>query len=215
MTRQFIAFTIACLFASQSLFAQSEVQQVLKNKKVIHTYDIWKLVNIKGEDKTQVTINAISYNELHIPDGKLAIQFDLLIESSMVTDPTVQKEQNYFKYIDKKEYAEVKLAVSEIKKNYISRKKSEQFGSINYITQDGINIGFRYTDGQNIAYIEYLLKNGQTVIGEFSNPENFFNTLHEQLDSASKQLYLPENAAKLKNAKKSHQEVKDVIIDDI
>jgi hypothetical protein len=79
--------------------------------------------------------------------------------------------------------------------------------------QGGIKIG-TITILKDSRYIS--ISAGQIEVrNESTSPDDFFATLKQQFDIASKELYLPENAEKLKKAKKGSGEAKDVNINDL
>lgn len=216
--KRIILFALVTLLGLPCIYAQidnaADLRKAIEAKKTLHSFNIWQLDKIRGEDKAFLTLNAIEYSELNVPEKTFAVQFDLNLEAGTVNDPANHFVKRHFMYIDKGEYAEVMVATKEIIKDYKARKETLKYGAIQYVTLDGIKLGFEYTVAKDIAYVEYNL-NGGIFRGEFQYPDKIFQLIHDQLDIANRKLYLPENEEKLKKAKKSKQEAKDVIIDDI
>lgn len=218
MNRFIYLITLITFFGVQGINAQIEsgadLRKAIERTKTLHSFNIWQLKKVRGEDKAMLTLNAIEYSALNIPGQTFAVQFDLNLESGSVNDPTNHFTKRHYMYIDESEYTEVMVALKDIIKDYKARKKETKYGAIQYVTLDGIKLGFEYSIEKNVAYIEYNL-NGKIFRGEFQYPDKIFELIHEQLNISGQKLYLPENEEKMKNAKKSKQDSKDVIIDDI
>ena len=86
--------------------------------------------------------------------------------------------------------------------------------TMSYITKGGVEFGFVNNDQKEVGFLAVILENAK-ISCEYYDIDDFLTELRDHIDIASKDLYLPENAEKLKKAKKGSQEVKDVIIDDI
>lgn len=207
-----LLLNVNCVFSQISNAA--DLSKAIEQKETLHSFNIWQLERIRGNDKAIVTLNAIEYYVLNTTIKTYAVQFDVNLESGSVNDPANRFVKRHYLYIQEGEYAKVMVALKEIVKDYRTKKDGEQFGSAQYVTIDGIKIGYEYTLYKDLAYIEYNL-NGGTFRAEFQYPGKLLELLHDQLDIASQKLYLPEYEEKLKKAKKSKQEAKDVIIDDI
>jgi len=104
--------------------------------------------------------------------------------------------------------------LNSFKDDIISRKKDRRYGSLTYISNDGVKFDYQYKPDYEKIFITFS-KGTSPVTAEFAGSEKFFIEWHDQFEIASKKLYLPENAEKLKKAKKGDGETKDVNIDDI
>jgi len=195
--------------------SQSKIRAALNKVKTLHSYDIYHLSEVKGEEKSELNLFAIEYSEYNVPNKLTSIQFELNLETNIPGETTTKASSNYYGYIDEDEYPEVTLAITNLMEDLNDRDEKNTYGSITYITKDRICFGYILTHEKEFAFVE-LVENNIKIRADFSNPLKFFQALSEQLDIATKKLYLPENAEKLKNAKKSKQgDAKDVIIDDI
>lgn len=212
--------TLICLVVSSFILnaqgTSSKISQTLQKSKTLHTSDLWHVIETKGEDKSVLNLFAAEYSEFNIPSKLIGLQFELYIETTLPAESSSKLSNKFYSYIDENEYPEAILALNNLISDLNNRVKDEKDGEAFYITQDGIKIGYRLSPESEIAYIE-LNSLSSPKRAEFSNPLKFLQEINNVMDIVSKKLYLPENAEKLKNAKKQKQqeEVKDVIIDDI
>ncbi len=201
-------------FAEAQNTQSSKIRESLNMPHVLHSMNSWYLYQIRGSNKTELTLEAVEYSELNSQNKITGIQLELFLEPGYISESAPIINKHYFAYIDESEYPELTLALNKILSNYKARKKEEKHGSLVYTTIDGITFGYRYNRENNIAYVSFPSKNGEVKF-EFPDPVKIFQVLHNKLDIATKKLYLPENIEKIKKAKKTKQEKKDVIIDDI
>lgn len=181
---------------------------------IMHTTNTWQLNQDKGENKAELTMDAVEYTAIGTSTHLSGIILQLKFETPINADGSAKSNQYYYAYIDEDEFPEFILVLNNFKDDIINRKKDKRYGSLTYITNDGIKIDYQYKPDYEKVFVTFL-KSSTVVNAEFNNNEKFFSTWKDQIDIASKKLYLPENAEKLKKAKKGDSDAKDVKIDDI
>ena len=193
---------------------ESKIATELKKIQTIHTLESWQLTALKGINKMELLLEAVDYRAENSTTNLKGIKVKLIPES-LTSISDVTKSMLLFEgFIDNSEYAEVMVVLNKMSADFKKRNPVKKRGSMDYTTKGGIKFGFIYTESKEVGLISILYSDVEISV-EFSTIEKFLNDLRTYIDIASKDLYLPENAEKLKNAKKSNQEVKDVIIDDI
>lgn len=193
---------------------QSQVRLSLKKTKTQHSSDLYHLTEIKGIDKAELNLYAMEYSEYNIPNKQICMQFELYTKNNSGCGSSKAKKITYA-YVDEQEYPEVIVVITNLLSDLANKHKSEKQGSFSYTTNDGIKFGFLLTPQKACAFIEISENNTISRI-EFSNPSKFYNELNKMFDIATKKLYLPANAQKLKNVKKQKGDnSKEIIIDDI
>lgn len=193
---------------------ESKIARELTSVQTIHNIESWQLIAIKGINKVELVLEAIEYSSATNSEILKGIEVKLIPES-LASSSDVTKSMKLFEaFIDQAEYAEVMVVINKMSADFKKRSSIKKRGSQLYTTKGGIKFGYIYSDRKEVGLISILF-NDSEIYAEFSNIDKFFIDLRTNIDIASKELYLPENAEKLKNAKKSNQEVKDVIIDDI
>lgn len=192
---------------------KSEISEALKEREVLHITNIWKIDALKSDNKLEVIFEAVDYKALSKATLKKGLKITFLSESMNGT-VAAKSASEFEAYLDEPEYPGTLVAVNQFIRDINKRDANNLHGSMSYITKSGIKIGYLLSTTKEIAYISLIYSNAE-IKAEFSNPKRFFEDFKEYLDIVSKDLYLPENMEKLKKVKKSSQEAKDVIIDDI
>lgn len=201
---------------SQTFFGtppQSKISEAIIKKQTTHVLDIWEINKVDAENNLELYIDAVKYSAVNSSESLKAVKFTLISESN--SDDNAAKTASEFEaYLDETEYPEVLVVVNQIIADIKSKETRNLMGSIIYTTKGGIKFGHIISSSKEIAFISLLYSNAE-IRAEFSNAEKFYEDLKKHLEIASKDLYIPENLEKLKKVKKSNQEAKDVIIDDI
>lgn len=192
---------------------KTKLSTAQKEHKVTHINDIWQLAEFDGNDKLDILLEAVEYHQLGENEKLRGIKLTVLDEGG-AGENTAKKITEYVSYIDEVEFAEITVVLSDMIADLAKRETSEQFGSMTYISTGGIVIGFTKSKNKKVGQLGIAFENG-TITADFSNIEKMLTEFKEQLDSVSKQLYLPANAEKQKKVKKSKQEATDIIVDDI
>lgn len=186
--------------------AISKISAELNKKQITHSIDSWQIESIKGDNKVEFLIEAVTYSALNSTNSLNGIRITLL--------QYIDKANKYTIYIDDIHYSEIMVVINQMLTDYKKKVLNNRHGSMAYTTLNGIKFGFNYTEQKDEAYLS-ILHNQSEITCEFSSIDTFLNQFLNNINIASKHLYLPENAEKIKNVKKSNQEVKDVIINDI
>lgn len=218
-----IHLVFGILFLSVSgLFSQtfygtpptSKISTALNRAQVTHKLNIWQLDEVKSDNKFVVYFDAIEYTSLNSQEVLKGIKITLKADNGDVDNNVAKSAKLFEAYIDQQDYADVLVVVNQLLTDLSKREKTESKGACSYITKGNVKLGFNYTQVNELAYISFLYSQAE-IMAEFSNIEKFFTQFRSYIEIASKELYLPQNSEKLKNVKKSNQEAKDVIIDDI
>lgn len=218
--KKIFLFTIA-IIAGTTLFAQSKfgmppatnLSTELAKPLVMHTEKSWKLNKVNGTNKVDLIVEAVEYTSKGTPLIK-GIKVTLLPESSTAGDAIALSSKEFVSYIEKAEYSEVIVVLNQMLAEFKKMDDDDIKATVSYITKGGVEFGFVNTDQKEVGFLSIVLDNA-IVSCEYYDIDDFLTDLRDNIDIASKDLYLPENAEKLKKAKKGNQEVKDVIIDDI
>lgn len=191
----------------------SKISDALQKRQVTHQVNLWNIAQLHADNKFNVYIEAAEYKATNSSDILQGIKFTLFSESSDIMG--VALTSNTFEsYLDESGYAEFLVAVNQILNQIKTKMNSNSLGSSSFISKSGIKIGFLIGADKEIAYLS-ILYDSYEIRSEFSNPNKFFENLKEYMNIVAKELYLPKNIEKLKKVKKSNQEAKDVIINDI
>lgn len=212
----FCALSSTVVFSQQTLYGSaptSQISKALVNAQVIHQIDLWDIADESAENKMDVFFEAVQYSAKNNSEIKKGFKITF-ISTSGDEDGAAKSSSEFEAYIDESEYPGVIVAINQIINDINKRDANDKKGSMTYITNSGIKIGYLIGSNKEIAFISMLYSNAE-IKAEFSSPDNFFEEFKEYIEIASKDLYLPENLEKLKKVKKSTQEAKDVIIDDI
>jgi len=203
--------------STQTLYGKapsSKISDALNQKQVSHLLDLWQLGDFKSTNKFTVIMDAVQYRSLNKTELYKGLRVKFIAEAtSNETNLSISAKQ-FEAFFEDADYPEVLVAINQFITEFKKMKLGANNGAMSYITKSGIKIGFNYTKNQEVAYISILFSDAE-IMAEFSTIEKFLIELKSLLDIAYKELYLPENAEKLKKVKKSTQEAKDVIIDDI
>jgi hypothetical protein len=190
------------------------ISKALESVQTIHTLSVWELARLSGENEFKLLIDAVEYKATNQTEVIKSLRFNIVGKESAESDLITKSYMNTTSYVEDNEYALVIVAIDNMMKDMKDRKSQKKFGEMNYITKGGIKIGYVYNSSKMVAYVSIIA--GQIeVSNESASPDDFFETLKQQFDIASKELYLPENAEKLKKAKKGSGEAKDVNINDL
>jgi hypothetical protein len=202
---------------AQSYYGSGPVSKLsteLNKPQISHSFDIWQLNDSKGDNKMSLVIEAVKYSAVNNPETLKGIKIQLLPENS-ITENTIAASQKQFEaFIDESEYSELMVVLKQMILEFKKKEKAQLYNGMTYSTKSGVKLGFIYTEKEKMAYISLQYSQAE-IRCEFSHIEKFLTDFRSYIDIAAKDLYLPENTEKLKKAKKSSQEAKDVIIDDI
>ncbi|MBI9065689.1 MAG: hypothetical protein JEZ09_00275 [Salinivirgaceae bacterium] len=204
-------------FAQQTLYGtppSSKISKALNQSQITHTLNIWEIDEQKAEDKIELIVEAVQYKAANSTDILKGVKISLFSENTSGEEKTAKTSNEFEGYIDESEYSEVLVVVSQILADIKRKTDKNSKGSMVFITKGGIKLGYIFNTKKEIAFLSLLYQNAE-IRSEYSNAKKFFEEFKGYIEIASKDLYLPENKDKLKNAKKSNQEAKDVIIDDI
>jgi hypothetical protein len=192
----------------------SKIADALNKKQVNHTLNTWQLEELKSDNKFTVSIDAVEYSTLNSTEKLKGLKLSFKSENVENESNAAKTLRSFEAYIDFQDYAEILVVINQLKSELAKREKANQKGSNTYITKGGIKFGYDYTASKEAAFISLLYSNAEVMV-EFSNIDKFLGQFKGFVEIASKDLYLPQNSDKLKKAKKSNLEAKDVIIDDI
>lgn len=192
----------------------SKISMELNKQQVSHSFDIWQLNDSKGENKMSLVVEAVKYSAVNNPETLKGVKIQLLPENTITENTIATSQKQFDAFIDDTEYSELMVVLKQMIIEFKKKEKAKQRNGMNYCTKSGVKLGFINTEKKEAAYISLQYSHAE-IRCEFSNIEKFLTEFREYIDIAAKELYLPENAEKLKKAKKSSQETKDVIIDDI
>lgn len=216
-----VQILIFVLFISlQPLFAQlgkapaSKLSEALAQKQIVHSLNVWELEELKSENKFILFLEAVQYSSPNIPEQLKGIRLTFISETVVSENSLAKNSKVLEAFIDASEYSELMVALNQMLIEFKKGEKSAQKGEMYYTTLSGIRFGFLKTVKKNAAILSLQFSDAE-VVAEFSGTEKFLTEMKQFIDIASKDLYLPENIEKMKNVKKSNQEAKDVIIDDI
>ncbi len=213
------AFVIGMLISAQAQVnfgtpPASKISTELNNKKVTHSIDIWELDSKKGNNKMEIVIEAAKYSALNSTDILKGVKITIIPDNSISENEIAKSSKRFEAYIDEDEYSDILVVLNQMINNYKNKEKNKTKGNMVYTTAGGIRIGFNYTENKKVGYLSIMYSESE-ISCEFSDIKDFLSELRNNIDMASKDLYLPENTNKLKKVKKSDQKAKDVIIDDI
>jgi len=192
----------------------SRISDALNQKQVSHILDIWQLGEFKSTNKFNVIMDAVQYRSLNKTESYKGLRVKFIAEANSNENNLSVSAKQFEAFFEDADYPEVLVAINQFITEFKKMKPAAKNGAMSFITKSGIKIGFNYTKNQEVAYISFLYSDAE-IMAEFSGLEKFLIELKSVMDIAYKELYLPENAEKLKKVKKSTQEAKDVIIDDI
>ncbi|MDA3894104.1 MAG: hypothetical protein PF517_20790 [Salinivirgaceae bacterium] len=217
-----LAFFVITLGLSLSSQAQidfgsapkSKILTELDKKQTTHSVESWELESTKGINKVNLVIEAVKYTSQDGSNEQKGIKMILIPEYINTDNELALSSKELVSYIDNSEYPEIIVVLNTMLNDYRKKEDNNSHGSMTYITEGNIKIGFVQTEQKEIAYLSILYSKAE-VICEFSDIDDFLSELKNYIDVASKELYLPENVEKLRKAKKSNHEAKDVIINDI
>jgi len=212
-----ILFNITFNCLSQENYGDAPTSKILEelNKtQTIHIINSWQLESNKSDNKMDCTLEAIKYKALnkHIELKGIKVTFNT--NAGIAEESAAKSSKQFIGYIDQDEYSETMVVLNQMLQEFQKRTASEKRGEMSYITKGGIKFGFIYTEENEIGYLSILYSNAEFCC-EFSDIDKFLLNFRKQIDIAQKDLYLPQNAEKLKKAKKSNIKAKDVLIDDI
>ncbi len=204
-------------FSQQSFIGKpnpTAISKALELNQTIHSLSVWELARMSGENGIKLLIDAVEYKAINQTEVLKGLRMNITGKENAEADLITKSYTNVTSYVEDNEYALVIIAIDNMMKDMKDRKLQKKFGEMNYITKGGIKIGYIYNSSKTVAYISIIA--GQIEVrNESTSPDDFFATLKQQFDIASKELYLPENAEKLKKAKKGSGEAKDVNINDL
>jgi len=192
----------------------SKISTELNKKQVTHSLEVWQLESEKGDNSIKLILEAVKYSALNSSDELKGIRVILHPTGSTIENETSKSLKEFIAFIDQSEYSDVMVVIKQMITNFAKKEESDKRGSTSYTTQTGIKFGFDYTKNKEAAFISLVYSQAE-ISCEFSDIDEFLNNFRGFINIAAKDLYLPENAEKLKKAKKSNQEAKDIIIDDI
>lgn len=211
-----ILASFSTMLKSQSDFGkapETNISAELAKPLVMHTEKCWKLDKVNGTNRMDLVIEAVEYTAKGATPLK-GVKFTLLPEGSTAGEAVAQSSKEFVSYIEKSEYSEVTVVLNQMLSEFKKMDNDDIKASMSYITKGGIEFGFINNDQKEVGFLSLVLSNA-VISCEYYDIDDFLTDLRDHIDIASKDLYLPENAEKLKKAKKGNQEVKDVIIDDI
>ena len=187
-------------------YTVSKISTELNKKQITHSINSWQIASIEGDNKVELLIEAIKYSALNSTVNLKGLKISLLSENDANKTAII--------YIDDNNYSEIMVVVNQMLTDFKKKRTNGTHGSMVYTTLNGIKFGYNYTENTEVSYLS--LENNQSETScEFKEIDTFLNNFLNFINIASKDLYLPENAEKIKKVKKSNNELKDVIIDDI
>jgi hypothetical protein len=204
--------------AQQSFIARpapTSISKALDQIHVLHSINSWQIKQIDTENNYKIVIEAIEYLAVNPSTNLKGLKIVLLNKKTEEGDFFSRAMTQISTYIEDNEYAEILIALDNMIKGYQDKKAKKEYGEMSYLTKGGVRIGYSLNPIKPIAYL--AIKTGEIEISAESNsPEGFLKDIKDQFDIANKELYLPENLLKLKNAKKSNtKDAKDVNIEDL
>ncbi len=192
----------------------SKIATELSKKQVASSIEIWPLESTSGTNHVEIQIEAIKYSALTGIDELKGISFRIIPNNTGSLNDFIKTSVQFEGILDQSEYPEVMVVLKQMVEDFRKKDNAKKYGSMSYITKSGLKFGYFYNDKKEYAYVSLLYSEAE-ITCEFSSIDKSLTDIRNQIDIASKDLYLPENAEKLKKAKKSNQEAKDVNIDDI
>jgi hypothetical protein len=220
-----IYLTITFLFnmiyfaAAQEAFiakpASTNISKALEQIHTIHSVSMWPVKQIDTDNNFKIILEAIDYKAMDQTQILKGLRVVLLNKKGSEGDFLSKTFSQVTTYIEDNEYAEVLVAIDNIIKDLQAKQSKKVFGEMNYLTKGGVRIGYNLNPNKPVAYL--AIKAGDLEISaESTSPDKFLQDLKDQFDIVNKELYLPENAEKLKKAKKSGtKDTKDVNIEDL
>ena len=187
----------------------SKISTELNKREIIHSFISWQLASIHGNNRTELLVEAVEYRALNNNIVLKGIRITLLPDNT-----TTLLNSKLVTYIDDNNYAEIMVVINQMLIDYKKLEANNMHGGMSYASLYGVKFGFNYTSKIERGYISIVDSNMETSF-EYSNIESFLNNMLLYFNTASKELYLPENIEKIKKVKKSKQKIKDVVIDDI
>jgi len=213
----FLVFGLALTSNSQSQNAApfaSKIATELNKNQTLHTLDSWLLDEVKGVNKMQLVLEAVKYNNSKSTVVLKGLKLELIPEAVVGESATKLSSKQLVAFIDDTEYSEVMVIINQMITDFTKAELSKKQGIMTYTTKSGVKFGFIFKDKKEVGFISILSSDAE-IACEFANIEKFLTEFRNYIDICAKDLYLPENAEKLKKAKKSNQEAKDVNVEDI
>lgn len=209
ITLLILAFSIILITKAQNKsgsYTISKISTELNKKQITHSMESWQIIATEGDNKTELIIEAVRYSALNNTNSLKGIKITLVPNSDAIKKSVCYIDENY--------YSEIMVVINQMLTEYKNKVLNKTHGSMVYTTLNGIKFGFNYSESIEVSYLS-ILHNESEISCEFSSIDNFLNNFLNYINIASKDLYLPENVEKSKKVKKSNQEAKDIIIDDI
>jgi hypothetical protein len=195
-------------------FSSSEISKELSKKQITHLINCWNILTLTGSNNMLLILDAVKYSPLNVSSFIEGTRISLIADGNPAKKEIAKSSKFFTAYIDKKEYTDIKVVLSQMLSLFKTNKFKEQYCSMQYITKSNIKLGFDYTINFSAAYISILYGNREITF-ETSNIEKFLSKMYNSFDIASKELYTPENIKKSKKVKKSDNKTEDVDIDDL
>jgi len=192
----------------------SKISKELNKKQITHLINSWNIVSLKGDNNILLNIDAVKYSPLKINSFIEGIRVTLMVEGNMAEKEIAKSSKFFVAYVDKEEYTDIKVVLSQMLSLFKTNKLKAQYCSMQYITKNNIKFGFDYTTNFSNGFIS-ILYSSKEISFEMSNIEKFLDKMYSSFDIVSKKLYLPENITKTKKVKKSDSKIEDVNIDDL
>ena len=203
-------------FSQETIYGdppQSLISAALKKTGVIHKINLWEIDNITAVNKIELYLEAAEYTFVHNSKTKKGLKITLISESND-TKTATKSSSEFEAFLDKSEFPDILLVINQISNDILTKEANDQLGSMSYISNSGIKIGYQRSMNKEVGFISLMYSKAE-IKAEFTNPGKFFEQLKENLEIVSQELYLPENLERMKNVKKSSQDTKDVNINDI
>jgi hypothetical protein len=195
--------------------AATDISKALEQVHIVHSLNMWPVKQIDTDNNFKIVMEAIEYKAMNQTQVLKGLRVILTNKQNGEADFLDKALTQVTTYIEDNEYAEVLVALDNIIKDLQLKQSKKVFGEMNYLTKGGVRIGYNLNPNKPLAYV--AIKVGDIEISaESTSPDEFLQNIKDQFDIVNKELYLPENAEKLKKAKKSGtKDTKDVNIEDL
>lgn len=194
--------------------ANSRLGMFLNAKGITGVVKYYPIDELKGRDKMHMYFTAVeAYDNSRSQEVRKGIKV-VIANERKITAKDVQRPFDQLEVVfDKEEYTTILIAIDEMMKQYAPFKRNNQGIEFFYRTTDNFKFGLYQEEGSMVG--KAVIETDKTIISfEMKNVSKFLRRMKEIIENANQELYLPENAAKLKKAKSSKAS-KQVIDEDI
>lgn len=177
-------------------------------------FKYWELEEIKGRDKIYITLHAVeAFDNTKSQEVFKGLRLKMHNESKLSGKDIQFPFRELTIFVDRDEFANILIALDEMLKQYNVFKKNNQNVSYLYTTTENFSFGFVQFD-RKMRGFACIKTNSGKIEFEIRNGLKYLRKLKTCFTETQQELYLPENAAKVRKAKSSKNANK-VIDEDI